>query len=111
MTKYPHTTYVYCNSDNTKDYKARRKRSWLGMSGSLLSKTTGIDLLPLAYWKHPKLSKQSFFGGLLVVRDAGSNCFRRVGYFRSNDMDFKKMPTKPENLFFFMQENDNIVLI
>jgi hypothetical protein len=81
------------------------------MSGSLLSKTTGIDLLPLAYWKHPKLSKQSFFGGLLVVRDAGSNCFRRVGYFRSNDMDFKKMPTKPENLFFFMQENDNIVLI
>jgi hypothetical protein len=104
---FPQPTFLAYNFDDIKDYKDR-KRPWLGLP--FFFKTTGIDLLPLTYWKHPKLPKQSFFEGILVVRKAGSNCFRRVGYFRSNDIDFK-MPTKPENLFFFMQENDNIVLI
>jgi hypothetical protein len=105
---FPQLTYLACNFDDIKDYEDR-KRPWLGLP--LFFKTTGIDLLPLTYWKHPKFPKKSFFEGLLVVRDAHSNCFRRVGYFRSTDTDFEKIPTKPENLFFFMQETDNIVLI
>ena len=103
----PHPTGLFYNFDDIKDYEDR-KRPWLGLP--FFFKTTSIDLLPLTYWKHPKFPKQSFFEGLLVVRDAHSNCFRRVGHFCSADMD-SKLPTKPQNLFLFMQENDDIVLI
>lgn len=105
---FPHPTYLACNFDDVKDYEDRKRR-WMGLPPFF--KAPGIDLLPLTYWKHPKLPRQSFFEGLMVVRDARSDCFRRCGYFSSNDMVFRNTLNKPENLFLYMQENDNIVLI
>jgi hypothetical protein len=105
---FPWATYLSCNFDDIRDYEDR-KRPWLGLP--VFFKADGIDLLPLTYWKHPEVPRQSFFEGLMVVRDTSNNCFRRVGHFRSSDMDFNRTPTNPENLFFLMEGNDNIVLI
>lgn len=103
---FPSCTQLTCNFDDIKDYEDRKRRL-MGLPFFFIA--PGIDLLPLTSWKHPKFPERSFFEGILVVRDARGDCFRRCGYFSANDLTFRC--GKAQSLLLYMQENDNIVLI
>jgi hypothetical protein len=108
MTTYAGPTTFACNFDDIKDYEDRKRRL---MGLPLFLKIPSIDLLPLIYWKNSKSPRESSFEGLLVVRDARSNCFRRCGYFCSDRLGIRNKMNDPKYLFQCMQENNNIVLI
>ena len=100
--------YLSCNFDDFSDYTTRKRR-WLGLP--VFYRAAGIDLLPLAYWKHPTKPRQSFIEGLMIVRDVDTDCYRRIGYFSSDDTMYKYKLSRAEYLLHHMQKNNNIVLI
>jgi hypothetical protein len=78
---FPQPTYLSRNFDDIKDYE-NRKRPWLGLP--LLFKTTGIDLLPLTYWKHPNSPSSRFLRDFwssvthIVIAFAGLGIFAQL---------------------------------